>query len=120
MKQIIKQMKVEIVEVGPVDLRCLEMERGRVHQLDSGPLYVSAFLKYNEVRSAVNVLLKVLAHPPHVALSIDETRALEGNVLRPYNPEECLVWRVQFIPLGHEEGSIDLDGQICHVVTSYW
>lgn len=66
----------------------------------------------------MDVLLEVLSHPPHVALSINDSGALEDNFLTTNNPKESFVQGKQLVPFRHEESSVQLECHICYVVTS--
>ena len=66
----------------------------------------------------MDVLLEVLTHPPHVALSINDSRALEDDIIRADNPQESFVLGVKLVPLRHKKCAVQLERQVRHVVTS--
>ena len=96
------------MEVCPLHLKCLQVESWRVHKLDSGPFNVSTVLKDDQVWPSMDVLLEVLTHPPHVALSINDSRALEDDILPTDDPKESFVLGVQLVPFRHKESTIEL------------
>ena len=51
----------------------LDMELGRVHELDASDLDILAALHLKESWSACWIVLNELSHPPHKSLTIDLT-----------------------------------------------